>query len=192
MPDTPFSKKMRMQDWVGIVVFTAFCLCFCMAGSFGGTLYAWKSGSEISLWVMTFLLFVAFILVTIYHPLVAAELRLMPVGFMRTKDLIIIPLQGFLVAGSMMMSIYYTPLIFQFTKGDGPLMAGVRILPLICMIVFGCLFNGIAMPKLRYYMPWFVVGNALLVAGSALMSKKKQFNNPLKRGADGNDADGAQ
>ncbi|KAI1387734.1 major facilitator superfamily domain-containing protein [Hypoxylon trugodes] len=170
MRDTPFSKKIRMQDWVGIVVFTALCACFCMAGSFGGTLYEWNSGSEIALWVMTVVLLIAFILVTIYHPFVPSELRLLPVHCMRTKDLIIIPLQAFLVAGSMMMSIYYTPLIFQFTKGDDPLMAGVRILPLICMIVFGCLFNGFAMPKFGYYMPWFVVGNALLIAGAALMT----------------------
>lgn len=98
---------------------------------------------------------------------------------MRTKDLILVPLQAFLVAGSMMMSIYYTPLIFQFTRGDTPLMAGVRILPLICMIVFGYLFNGVAMPKTGYYMPWFVVGNALLVAGSALMSKGELFPSSL-------------
>ncbi|KAB5572498.1 major facilitator superfamily domain-containing protein [Coniochaeta sp. 2T2.1] len=170
MPDTPLGKKLRMQDWVGIVILIAFSVCFCMAGSFGGTMYAWDSGSETTLWAMTFVLLIVFVLVTVYHPLVPAESRLMPVGFMRTRDLVIIPLQAFLVAGSMMMSIYYTPLIFQFTKGDGPLMAGARILPLICMIVFGCLFNGVAMPKLGYYMPWFVVGNALLVAGAALMT----------------------
>lgn len=170
MPNTPLSKKLRMQDWAGIVVFTAFCACFCMAGSFGGTLYAWNSGSEIALWVMTFVLLIAFILVTIFHPFVPAELRIMPVQFMRTRDLVVIPIQAFLVAGSMMMSIYYTPLIFQFTRGDGPLLAGVRILPLICMIVFGCLFNGFAMPKFGYYMPWFVVGNVLLLIGAALMS----------------------
>jgi MFS family permease len=169
MPDTPLSKKLRMQDWLGIVIFTAFCACFAMAGSFGGTLYTWNSGSEITLWVMTLVLLIAFILITIYHPFVPAESRLMPVQFMRTKDLVIIPLQAFLVAGSMMMSIYYTPLIFQFTKGDGPLQAGVRILPLICMIVFGCLFNGFAMPRFGYYMPWFVVGNILLLVGAALM-----------------------
>ncbi|SPQ21900.1 d2a4af0b-e72f-40ed-9e3b-a3685d7dc991 [Thermothielavioides terrestris] len=170
MPDTPFGRKMRMQDWFGLVVFTGFCLCFCMAGSFGGTLYAWNSGSEIALWAMTLVLLVVFVFVTVYHPLVPAESRLMPLHFMRTKDLVIVPLQAFLVAGSMMMSIYYTPLIFQFTRGDSPLMAGVRILPLISMIVFGCLFNGFAMPKFGYYKPWFVVGNAMLVAGAALMT----------------------
>lgn len=171
MPDVALSKKLHMQDWVGIIVFTAFCACFCMAGSFGGTLFAWNSGSEIALWVMTVILFIAVVLVTFFHPLVPPEGRMMPVQFMKTKDLIILPLQAFLVAGSMMMSIFYTPLIFQFTRGDNALQGGVRILPLICMIVFGCLLNGVLMPKLGYYIPWYVVGNALLVAGAALMSK---------------------
>jgi MFS family permease len=171
MPDTPLWKKAKMQDWVGIVVFTAFCACFSMAGSFGGTLFAWKSGSEIALWVMTGVLLIATILVTIYHPFVSSDLKLLPMQFMKSKDLIILPLQSFLVAGSMMMSIYYTPLIFQFTRGDSALMGGVRILPLICMIVFGCLANGFLMPKFGYYMPWYLFGNILLLVGAALMCK---------------------
>jgi MFS family permease len=171
MPDVSLGKKLRMQDWIGIIIFTAFCACFCMAGSFGGTLYEWNSGSEITLWVMTVVLLVAFIFVTIYHPLVPPEGRMMPVQFMRNKDLFLLPLQAFLVAGSMMMSIYYTPLIFQFTKGDDPLQGGVRILPLICMIVFGCMLNGFVMPKTGYYLPWYVIGNALLLTGAALMSE---------------------
>lgn len=173
MPDTSLGKKLRMQDWVAIVVFTAFCACFCMAGSFGGTLCGWDSGSEIALWVTTVVLLVAFVLVTWIHPFVPPEGRMMPVQFMKTKDLFLLPLQAFLVAGSMMMSIYYTPLIFQFTKGDNALEGGVRILPLVCMIVFGCLLNGVLMPKFGYYMPWYVVGNALLVVGAALMSKSR-------------------
>jgi MFS family permease len=164
-------ERLRRQDWAGIVVFTAFCASFCMAGSFGGTLYAWNSGSEITLWVVTVVLLLAVVLVTVFHPFVAAQDKMMPVHFIKTKDLLILPLQSFLVAGSMMMSIFYTPLIFQFTKGDSPLQGGVRILPLICMIVFGCLLNGVLMPRLGYYMPWYVVGNALLVVGAALMSE---------------------
>ncbi|UKZ66001.1 uncharacterized protein TrAtP1_007184 [Trichoderma atroviride] len=170
MPDVSFREKLRMQDWIGIIIFTAFCACFCMAGSFGGTLYEWNSGSEITLWVMTVVLLIAFIFVTIYHPFVPPEARMMPTQFMKNKDLFLLPLQAFLVAGSMMMSIYYTPLIFQFTKGDDPLQGGVRILPLICMIVFGCLLNGYVMPKTGYYLPWYVVGNALLVTGASLMT----------------------
>ncbi len=179
MPDTPFLKKLRLQDWVGLVVFIGFWACFAMAGSFGGTLFPWTGGSEIALWVMTGVLLIAFILLTIYHPFIPAEHKLLPVHFMRTKDLIILPIEAFLVAGCMFMSIYYTPLIFQFTRGDGPLDAGVRILPLICMIVFGSLLNGFVMPRLGYYMPWYVVGNALLVIGAALMGKSENAKLPV-------------
>ncbi|KAK4247471.1 major facilitator superfamily domain-containing protein [Corynascus novoguineensis] len=156
MPDMPFIEKICKQDWVGIVVFTAFLACFSMAGSC-------LMGHDVG--------FVCRLRPGHHPPSVRpAGSRPLPLHFMRTKDLILIPIQAFLVAGSMMMSIYYTPLIFQFTRGDNPLMAGVRILPLICMIVFGCLFNGVVMPEIGYYMPWYAVGNALLVIGSALMT----------------------
>lgn len=171
MPDKSIGYKLRQQDWVGLVLFVALWACFAMAGSFGGTYFDWKSGSEITLWVMFGVLLIAFVLATKYHPFVSAEKKLLPVHFMRTKDLIILPVSAFLVAGCMFMSIYYTPLIFQFTRDDGPLEAGVRILPLICMLVFGSLLNGVLMPKLGYYMPWYVVGNALMLVGAALMGK---------------------
>ncbi|KAL2132711.1 hypothetical protein VTI74DRAFT_3449 [Chaetomium olivicolor] len=169
LPDTPFSKKLHMQDWIGTVIFLAGCTCFSMAINFGGTVFAWNSGSSIALIVMTGVLLIAFIIVTIFHPGVPQEHKLLPVGFMRSKDLITLPIQGAIVAGIMFTAIYYTPLLFQFTKGDGPLDGGVRILPLICSLVFFALVNAFLMPKLGYYMPWYVFGNAAMVVGAALM-----------------------
>jgi MFS family permease len=166
-----FLEKLRMQDWIGIVIFLAGSTCFSMSISFGGTLFAWNSGSEIALLVITGILLIAFILVTIYHPGVSAENKLLPVGFMRTRDLIILPLQSAIVAGGMFTTLYYTPLLFQFTKGDGPLQGGVRILPFIGSLVVLALVNAALMPKLGYYMPWYVVGNAFVLIGSALMRK---------------------
>ena len=169
LANTTLAKKLRMLDWIGTVIFLAGCTCFSMAINFGGTVFAWDSGSSIALIVMTGLLLTAFIGVTIYHPGVPPENKLLPVGFMRSKDLIILPIQGAIVAGIMFTAIYYTPLLFQFTKGDGPLDGGVRILPLICSLVFFALVNAFIMPKLGYYMPWYVLGNAAMVVGAALM-----------------------
>jgi len=109
--------------------------------------------------------------VTIYHPGVPEAHKLLPVEFMRTFDLVALPLQGAIVAGAMFTAIYYTPLLFQFTKADGPLEGGVRILPLICALVVFALLNAFLMPKLGYYMPWYVAGNIAVVIGSALMRK---------------------
>ncbi|KAG9768794.1 MFS general substrate transporter, partial [Aureobasidium melanogenum] len=169
LPDKSLVQKLRVLDWIGTVVFLGGCTCFSMALNFGGTLYKWNSGSEIALLVMTAVLLIAFILVTIYHPGVPAENKLLPVGFMRSKDLISLPILGAIVAGVMFTAIYYTPLLFQFTKADGPLMGGVRILPLICLLVFFALLNAFLMPKFGYFMPWYVFGNALMVIGAALM-----------------------
>lgn len=171
MAGTPFVQKLRKVDWIATVVFLAGCTCFTMAINFGGTVYAFSSGSFIALWVMTIALLISFILVTIYHPGVSSEDKLLPVQFMRTADLIILPIEAFLSAAAMFVAIYYTPLVFQFTRGDGPLDAGVRLLPLICTLVFFALLNGALLPKLGYYMPWYVLGNALVLIGASLMRK---------------------
>ncbi len=179
LPNTALVKKLRMLDWIGTVIFLAGCTCFSMAINFGGTVFAWSSGSSIALIVMTAVLLIAFIAVTIFHPGVPPENKLLPVGFMRSKDLIILPIQGAIVAGIMFTAIYYTPLLFQFTKGDGPLDGGVRILPLICSLVFFALVNAFIMPKLGYYMPWYVLGNAAMVVGAALMGMCNTQNHSL-------------
>ncbi len=90
-------------------------------------------------------------------------------------------------ANRMQTTAYYIPLYFQFTKvlsfvsgasrcsntfqGDSALGAAVRLLPFIVMIVFFALVNGGLMPKLGYYMPWYLFGSALVLIGSALMCK---------------------
>lgn len=169
--DLPITKKLRTQDWIGITIFCAGSTCFTMAITFGGVVFPYNSGSEIALWVMTGVLLIVFVLVTIFHPGVSAENKLYPAHFVKRMELNILQYQLFLASGSMMITVYYTPLLFQFTRGDGPLKAGVRILPLIFMIVFFAIFNGALMPKLGYHMPWYVFGNAMILIGSSLMCK---------------------
>lgn len=170
--DSPLAKKLRMQDWIGITVLCGGGACFAMAVSFGGTVYPFDSGSEIALWVMTIVSLIAFILVTIYHPGVAAENRLYPFHFMKQMELNILQYHLFIGAGAMFMTLYYVPLIFQFTRLDGPLDAAVRVLPFICMVVCFGFLNGALMPKLGYHMPWYVFGDAMILIGSSLMGCK--------------------
>ncbi|KAK9783491.1 putative MFS general substrate transporter [Seiridium cardinale] len=56
----------------------------------------------------------------------------------------------------MLTTIYYTLLVFQFTRGDGALETGIRLLPLMSMIILFSILNGVLMPKLGYYSPWQV------------------------------------
>ncbi|RYP73051.1 hypothetical protein DL770_007852 [Monosporascus sp. CRB-9-2] len=76
-----------------------------------------------------------------------------------------------------MMAIYYIPFIFQFTRGDGPLDAGVRLMPLVCMMVLFTILNGWAMPKYGYYMPWWLFGNAMNLVGFVPMFPASDMTN---------------
>ncbi|KAK7739640.1 hypothetical protein SLS53_005607 [Cytospora paraplurivora] len=168
-PSLRFGQKLRAQDWIGIVVYYGFTTCFCMAVTFGGAVYAWNSGSEIALWVMTGVLLAAFALVTLYHPLVPKADKLYPFHIAKRLELNNLQYQLFSAFGCLLIAVYYTPLIFQFTRGDNPVQAGVRLLPIVCMVGFFSIVSGALMPKLGYHMPWYVFGNALVLAGSACM-----------------------
>ncbi|KAH6603963.1 major facilitator superfamily domain, partial [Trichoderma cornu-damae] len=169
LTDAPLVQKLRNTDWLAIVVFFGGSISYTMAITFGGSVYPFNSGSEIGLWVATGVLLLAFVGVTIFHPGVSSSDKLYPSHFMRSLELNILQLQIFLSAGSMITTIYYAPLLFQFTRGDGALEAGVRLLPLISMIVFFSVANGGIMPIHGYHMPWYVFGNAMTLVGSALM-----------------------
>jgi hypothetical protein len=164
-------QKLRRQDWVAIVVFCGGSVCFTMAVTFGGAVYAFNSGQEITLWVLTGVLLIAFILVTIFHPFVSEQDKLYPSHFAKRLELNILQYQLFSASGAMMITVYYTPLLFQFTRGDTPIEAGVRLLPIVCMIGFFSIVNGGLMPKLGYHMPWYVFGNAMVLIGSACMCR---------------------
>jgi hypothetical protein len=72
-------------------------------------------------------------------------------------------------ATTVFVPIYFIPLYFTFVRGDGPLDAGVRLLPYVAPMVVVCVVNGYAMSYLGYYSPWYYFAGATTLAGSALL-----------------------
>ena len=70
---------------------------------------------------------------------------------------------------SLFLPIYMTPLYFQFTRGDGALESGIRLLPFIMLMIFATISNGAILSKVGFYMPWYLVGGILVVIGGGLM-----------------------
>ena len=68
-PGLLFKDKCKTMDWIAILILSSGAACFTVAISFGGTTYVWDSGSEIAFWAITG------VLLTIYHPLVAAQTK---------------------------------------------------------------------------------------------------------------------
>ncbi|KAK7994989.1 hypothetical protein PG990_013762 [Apiospora arundinis] len=52
-PTLSLSKKLAKFDWLGLILFLGWGIAFIMALQFGGTVYAWDSASEITLWAFT-------------------------------------------------------------------------------------------------------------------------------------------
>jgi len=102
---TPIMEKLKMMDWVAIAIFFGGTTCFTMAVNFGGTTYAWNSGSEIALWVMSGVLLIVMVLVTMYHPLVSAENKMYPSHFLKRPVLVNLQVQLFLISGVMIVRI---------------------------------------------------------------------------------------
>jgi hypothetical protein len=65
--------------------------------------------------------------------------------------------------------VYFIPIFFQFTRGDSAIEAAVRLLPFILVLVFVTLLQGAVLSHYGRYMPWFLVGGLISVAGGTLM-----------------------
>jgi hypothetical protein len=67
------------------------------------------------------------------------------------------------------ITLYYTPLFFQFTKGDSALRAAVRLLPFICFFIFFVMVAGASLPVIGRYNLYYLIGGGLIVTGGSLL-----------------------
>ncbi|KAI0403610.1 major facilitator superfamily-domain-containing protein [Xylaria palmicola] len=168
-PGKSLAQKCGMIDWINTAVFLGGSAILIIAISFGGVTFPFSSGPTIALFTLSGVFLVAFVLLTKFHPLVSYEDRLYPAHFLRRFILVNMQLQVFLISGMILSMTYYIPLFFQFVRGDGPLEAGVRLLPLVIFLVVVSLVQGVLMPMFSYISPWYIGGSALVLVGSALM-----------------------
>jgi len=103
-PNQTFKQRCGMIDWTMTIVFLAGSCVFTMAISFGGTVYSWHSATEIALWTVAGVFFIASIALTKYHPWVAKEHRLYPAHFLRKPILVTLQIQVYLSSGILLVS----------------------------------------------------------------------------------------
>ncbi|CZR41593.1 uncharacterized protein FPRO_11182 [Fusarium proliferatum ET1] len=165
----PLSSRLKQLDYIGVVLSIGFLTPFVMAINFGGTVYAWDSGREIALWVVSGVVFLSFCIQQKLSLMTTKEDRLFPGDFLRMYDMWLLFICMASASTCVFVPTYYIPLHFQFVRGDQPLDAGVRLLPFICVMVFCGLLSGGLMTKSGYYMPWFLLGGCLTLTGGVLM-----------------------
>lgn len=127
-----------------------------------------RSGQIITLLTLSSLLFS---LLGIQQTYSIFEHRLFLVHFLKSRILLILFIQTTSSGGAVFIPIYFIPLLFQFTRQDTALEAGVRLLPFPAMFVLLVILNGALMTKEGHYMPWYIGGTILMIVGTALMSR---------------------
>lgn len=177
-PGVPYMTRVKELDYAGMVLLMGCLVSLIMAINFGGLTYAWNSGQIIGLFVTAVVLFVLLAIRKSWTILITSPRRLIPVQFMRSSLIIILFVCTSASAAGVFVPIFFVPLFFQFTRGDGALDAGVRLLPLIIVLVVTITINGTLMAKFGYYMPWYLVGGLVCVAGGALMYTVNQDTSP--------------
>lgn len=171
----PIFKRLRNLDYLGLLLNCGVLVSVIMAISFGGTEYAWSSGQEIAIWVVTGVALIAFCLQQKFTFLTSKKNRLFPADFLRIWDMWLQFICMACASTCVFVPTYFIPLYFQFVRSDTPLSAGVRLLPFIMVMVFFGLFSGALIAKSGYYMPWYFAGGCLTLTGGALMFTVNQF-----------------
>ncbi|PQE22355.1 hypothetical protein CJF32_00009316 [Rutstroemia sp. NJR-2017a WRK4] len=168
-PGVAFKERAVEMDYVGTVLQAGALTMFVMAINWGGNIYPWNSGQVIGLFVGSGVLFIILGFQQTMTIFTTVSRRIIPVEFFKSRTIMILFAMTAASGSSAFVPIYFVPIFFQFTRGDGPLEAGVRLLPFIVVMVVMVFANGALMARWGYYMPWYLVGGLLAMAGSALM-----------------------
>ncbi|OCK81863.1 MFS general substrate transporter [Lepidopterella palustris CBS 459.81] len=168
-PNKTFSEKVKHIDWLGVVLNAAVYVTFVMVFTFGGASWRWSDGRTIAVFVVFGVVTIAFVVTQYFSLFTTPTDRLFPGDFLRSRSLILVYICQACEAAALFIPIYYIPIFFQFTRGDNGVDAAVRLLPFIIITIFCTMLNGATMPKVGYYMPYFLVSSFFLIIGGALM-----------------------
>lgn len=101
--------------------------------------------------------------------LTTKEDRIFPVWCIKSRSLLLLFIATAGTSAVNFFNIYYIPLFFEFTHGDGAIAVARRLLPFIFLMIFTSLLSGALLPKLNLYAAWYVTSGVLALAGSAPM-----------------------
>ena len=154
----------------GSVLLAGAYICLILAIADGGIVYVWSSAQIIVFFAVSGVIWAAFAIQQALAILTTKENRLVPIGVFRSWETQNLFTQIVAAVTVVYVPLYFIPLYFQFVRGDTALHAAVRLLPFLFTNAFGMLVNRSLMHRMGYYMPWYLFGGILSIAGGLLLT----------------------
>ena len=139
----------------------------------GGSTWSWLDAPTWVLLAILVLSLISFAVQQYLNILTSETWKIFSAEFLSSRAFVALFIATTTSASALYVTTYYTPLIFQFARGDTPISASIRIIPLMALFIVAVVVQGIFMPRLGSYKPWYVVGGAFILVRGALMCTVK-------------------
>jgi EmrB/QacA subfamily drug resistance transporter len=161
------AKRVRHRiDWLGTAFMSSGVTAIILLTTWGGTQYAWGSGTIIGLGVLGAAMVAAFCVVESK----AAE-PLIPLSLFKNRTFTAASGVGFIIGFAMFGAIVYLPLYLQTVHGATPTAAGLELLPLVGGMLLTFILSGQLVTRTGRYKVFPIVGSAILAVGLLLLSR---------------------
>ena len=168
-PDQPadtWRGKILQLDPLGFALIAPCLICLLFAIEFGGTEFAWNSGTIIALFVVFGVFGIAFIASQLY----LKEKATVPPQVFMQRSIFVGCIASIGIGSLLVIYSFYLPIWFQVIQGKSPEDSGLSLLPLLLSTVVAVISSGIATSILGYYTPFLIVGSAISIVGAALIT----------------------
>jgi Na+/melibiose symporter-like transporter len=142
---------------------------FIVTVCFSGSTYTWNSSESIALWAVFGVCLITFISQQAFSIFTTRENRIFPVHFLKSRTLVLLFIATSCGGAAQGITLYYTPLFFQFTRGDSAIRAAVRLLPFICIFIFFVMAAGASLPIIGRYNLYYLAGGCFILIGASLL-----------------------
>ncbi|POX41555.1 MFS transporter [Streptomyces sp. Ru73] len=154
-----------MIDYAGIVLVALGSAGLVLGLEWGGTEYAWGSGTIIGLFAGSVVLLAAFVFVEL-----RAREPMLPMHLFRNPVFTVCSVLSFIVGFAMLGAMTYLPTYLQYVDGVSATMSGVRTLPMVIGLLATSMLSGVVVSRTGRYRLFPVAGTGVMALGLYLMS----------------------
>ncbi|OAA37406.1 Major facilitator superfamily domain, general substrate transporter [Metarhizium rileyi] len=171
VPDQPGTQlslqdRLRQANILGFICLVPGIICLCLLLQYGGTTYAWSDRRIIALFVVAFVLLIAFVLVQVWLP----DQAILPPRIPTQRSIASGFWVSMCVGAHQTIFLYYLPIWFQAIQGKQAVESGIDLLPMVLVTAAAAIGNGQLVSFIGYYTPSLLIGVCLTAIGAGLLT----------------------